>query len=615
VNPTIKIDNVILNENAYFYKKKRIRNKVISKNAIIELFRNVSRNRRIGHYALNKIKEPFINNLGDLAYYSICVFKFVDHPSFLNKQINGIVEIKYAYLLIIEYKDFVVISKRNITGITKWIGRRLEKIDYSIMSRMFVSERSSFEKFTMRNFDVSDSAVRSKTIEADNIQSSMSGFGINRYIVDGMRISDRNNSHHLAFSTSRINRLGGKVYVEKLVNWTMEVCRKIEGFTHSKSYLDRFATPIDVESNINRSDPISILILWSDLYKEIEDGKIISIEAKRGRGDDREWTDLPIEVFVQLIKRFSKAFEVTISNPDSGKRSFPIDTIADKHARLKINKKSITILSEGLRRFRFLFEEGGHKSLLGYLNQKNCFIVNYSEPQLVYFAKKLFEDNRLLNSIEDLESIFIPCQFLETTNSEKGACMIDSTKFQEGSIFHVIEHKLVDPNDLLICDDLGDEWADFIAVGFDTITFFHAKHSEGRVLSASKCQDVIGQALKNIGNINPVEDRWTTKIRKWNQTFNLNKVKTKIKRNRKGNGPTEFVNQYKKRLSSANVRIKVNLVVDYLSKDMVMREFRNLRDGRKVSNRSQVIQLLWFITSYVANCKEVGIEAYITTQR
>lgn len=54
----------------------------------------------------------------------------------------------------------------------------------------------------------------------------------------------------------------------------------------------------------------------------------------------------------------------------------------------------------------------------------------------------------------------------------------------------------------IVCDDLGNEYADHIVIGNNKIIYVHSKcYAVLKSLSASALQVVIGQALKNIGNI------------------------------------------------------------------------------------------------------------------
>ncbi|TOJ01974.1 hypothetical protein CGI47_24710, partial [Vibrio parahaemolyticus] len=85
--------------------------------------------------------------------------------------------------------------------------------------------------------------------------------------------------------------------------------------------------------------------------------------------------------------------------------------------------------------------------------------------------------------------------------SEKGTFVSDQTAFAEGSMFHFVEN-LHEGDDYVFCDDLGIEWADHITFNLNegSIAFIHSKHGD-ETTSASKLHDVVGQGIKNLGNM------------------------------------------------------------------------------------------------------------------
>src|SRR5437762_2176289 len=94
-------------------------------------------------------------------------------------------------------------------------------------------------------------------------------------------------------------------------------------------------------------------------------------------------------------------------------------------------------------------------------------------------------------------------RLLANATSEKGGFVTGQAEFSDGSVFRAVVDSVA-REDVLICDDLGDEWADFIGVTADVrqsmISFYHAKHGD-RSLSASAFHDAVGQAIKNLGRL------------------------------------------------------------------------------------------------------------------
>src|SRR5262249_22263565 len=81
--------------------------------------------------------------------------------------------------------------------------------------------------------------------------------------------------------------------------------------------------------------------------------------------------------------------------------------------------------------------------------------------------------------------------------------------------------------DVLVCDDLGTELADFIAVQLDPprITAIHAKvDKKGNKLSASAFHDVCGQAIKSLGLLNPHLNQKPKDLAVWNNAWSISSI-------------------------------------------------------------------------------------------
>jgi len=81
-----------------------------------------------------------------------------------------------------------------------------------------------------------------------------------------------------------------------------------------------------------------------------------------------------------------------------------------------------------------------------------------------------------------------------------------------------------------------------------------------------------------------------------------------------GDNVTNGLEIYQQKLNSSKVHFEISLVINYLSKEQIMKNFRALRDGHKVKQKAQVIRLLWFISSFVYGCKEMGVKPFIICQ-
>ncbi len=515
------IGNLVLNENAYFFKK--IRAGRLSKNLIEGTFREASFE-KTGRYLLNQVKVNHRLANKDIEY-SICVFKYAKKPSFIRDEIVEWNETKLAYLVIIDFDTYVAISKRNISG-TKELNKRIFPIDYKTMSSLFIDDTTAFEKFSMSNMNISDNVIRQKSMEAVDLKENVSTLGLQSYILSNLRLNNDENKISLSLNSSRINRFGKKNNLDFFISWADVIVDKIENFTDSETFLSSFATPLDFESESATLKPIAVLLLLTRLNSDYEANRI---ESTKLIIDDMERNvDL-----VSVLNNFSRLMEIRELVSDRGNSYFKVVTPVVDDLSVSVNTKSISLRSQKLRNLIIKFSDETEISIIDYFNRYSSFIINFDRVELVYSHRKLFKDSRLLGNTEAFLRVFKPYPELDNVESEKGEVETNSTGFSDNSVFGFVESTFLDDSQFFICDDLGKEWADHIGLYDDHISFFHSKYKNSR-FSASDFQDIVGQAQKNLGNLSPSDNQWEAKRTFWNRNFSLNNTATQIERVRKG---------------------------------------------------------------------------------
>lgn len=584
------IDRLALGETAYFYKY----NKKISKKKMKDAFVDISKNKK-GNYIENVIKQKKNIN-GCEVLFSLCSFEIHQRPSFL--RLGDEREVKIAYILVVEYKDHLIINRRNVVGFEKYVEKNIEELDYNLLSRLFVNEDARIEKFTLNSMDISNNVVRKKNFEAINLKESYSTFGANKSIINAMRVNDSGHRYSLALSSSRINEMSSKVNFDEFVLWGIEITNKIDSYVASSNYLDHFAKPLKFRDYINVITPNNILILLSDFKRE---DFIDEIYIKKGA----KTREIGIS---KLLDAFETVKAVTVIDP-TRKKYYKIDNSFDKTLKLSVNPNSITLSSNKLKNITVKFCDGTEKDLLSFINKTQDYIVGFDNFDMVYRSRKLFKDSNLLGNLDYFLNVFIPDIRLNGINSEKGSTNIRSSKFNKDSLFGYLETSVVPNADYLFCDDMGNEWADYISVAEEkNVMFYHCKHSS-LSFSASKFHEVVSQAQKNIGNLYPNIDELNRKKEKWDAYY----TKTKIKRMRKGNNIDEAVKIFYKTMMTPNTEKGIYLVVDFISKTELENELNILKGGIN-KPKNETIQILWLLTSLVFACKESNVNVYITCQ-
>jgi len=585
-------DKIVINENAYFYKKKE--SKKIAKAKITEAFKAVS-TKKLNNFLL-KEESKSITIKGKKITYSICVFKEARKPTFISEHIDKWLEIRMSYLLIIELAEYVVISKKNISKLNDFL-KLLDPIDYSTLSSLFINSKTSFESLSLQNTNISDSALRSKNVASNNLQDSLSTLGASSYVIQNLRLNDEKERVTLSLNTSRINKMGLKKGLKVLFEWCIILCDKIEKHKPIESFLSVFAAPIDFQKESASLKPIAILLDINHLLNSINSG-IISRSYIQIDGEER---NIDLNIFATNFNRLKQV------KFDAGSDSYYIDNTTADDLEIKINKNSITLQSSKLKNIILEYDGGSTKSILSYINERNDFIINFEDIEMIYTKRKLFKDHRLLNNIPNFIKIFETHDELNNTTSEKGKPKATSRKFEKKSVFDVVETKYKDKFEYFICDDMGNEWADHIGVTEDLVALYHSK-SKSALFSASAFHDVIGQAQKNYGILTPNAEQLAKKKTTWEKFY---KSSTKIKMLRKGSSVDDAIKLWKENIGSPNFKRQVNIVVDFISKSALEDRLDKLKNGVSFSEKNQVIQILWFISSLINASQELGIESKV----
>jgi hypothetical protein len=579
------LENIILNDNAYFYENNRSLG--LSNTRIKTLFALASKEKAGGRYLLNVVNNS--SQIGNLEIkYSVCVFKYYVQPSFIEMPVENWYELKFAYLIIAEIENYIVINKKNISGIHEFTNKLLP-LDYSLLSTLFVDEDTQMEKLNMKNMDISDTAIRQKTLEASDLKDNFSGLGAGNYVLNNVRLKNDEEKVALTLNTSRINQFGTKNDIEQFLNWASKIITKIANHQIADSFLSIFAAPQDYEALRHTLTPIASLMIFSKLYEDYENNHINKAEIKIGE----------ITKEIDLIKHLSKVERlckvVPVTDTD-GMVNYRIETSVANDIYLRLNDKSITIYSAKLRKIFIVKQNGRKQSIIEYLNSSNQFIVNFDNVELVYTNRKLFKDTRLLGSIDFFMKIFKSDQALNNVTSEKGDFTNASTSFAASSIFNFVEATFKNQHDYFICDDLSKEWADHIGIDDEKITFYHSKWKSSN-FSASDFQDIVGQAQKNLGNLVPQDYQLNDKAAYWANNYNNNNAQTQIPRLRKGTTVLDAVSQFKKTKMAPNLKREVNLVVNFISKSALEIKLQQLVAGHSFAEKNEVIQIMY--TSFV----------------
>lgn len=592
----VSLENLILNENAYFYKKE----KEITESDIRRFFKSSRVDKSAKTRFKSYIKEPFLDAEDvEIAVFSLDIFEYKTKPSFIKKHDVNLVEIKFGLFLIVETDEYVGVIRRNVSGI-KDFKNFVEEIDYEILSKFLINEKSKFEKIVSNGMNTSDTALQKKVSEGKDLKGIYSRFGASKEILNSIRIDDDNDKHSIALNTSRVNSFNIKNDFRTTLNWIIliiELIKKANILLPHSGFLDSFAKPIKFESIIDNLKPTYLLIRFSSLLDEIEYGNI-----KECFTVDKDGV-ITVAVLKDIIKENEGLKELVYVDT----KKYESDDLI-----VRINKNNISIYKKEFTEINIEFQNGYTTTLNKYLNIENSFILNFDKIEYVYTNRKIFKDSKLLENLDHFFDTFIPNKDLINIKSEKGKSYLNtSTEFTDDSIFNFIEKKLANDTKVLICEDLGTEFADYISVNDEEIIYYHAKYNDVS-LSASKLEEVFGQAQKNLGFLELNDDIIELRRDKWVENYKTKKVITNISRIRNCPSGVDRIEEIKKYVNfvseSPHLKRKVFIVINFIEKADLIKKVNDLKKGKKFQNDTVVTQILWFVNSLLSSALERSVE-------
>jgi len=585
-----------ISDNAYVYRKLDS-TPTFDKEYIGNLFQGIVVALEKGQTVKRVIRHHVTIDKTDVPI-SLLVFSFVAVPSFVDRQ-STLREKRMGYILILDFPDHIVLSKKNAVKLSSFLNT-MQPLDYSLLSRLYVDDKTRFEMIRMQNIDPSDSVIRTKTLQALNLRESFVAYGANKYAVSAIRLNNSKGKVSVSLNTSHINELGAKDGVVAFVKWGKELIDMIRHSEERRTYLDIFATPIRFEQKKEGLTPVALKILQEKFNSDFSKGNITGVYYESGESTRQ----------LHASRLFSHWKELLELNEADG--LFLAPNKLDKTLGIKQTTKSIRLVGRKLNKVKLTLADDTKISLLSYLNTHQCFMVYFDKCEYAYYNNTLFQDQKLLGRFDEFLSLFHGLGEMEAVDSEKGTFSPTDVEFSSKSIFGVVEKLFMPEFDFFICDDLKAEWADHI--GIDTkdkrVSFFHSKAGD-QCFSASAFHIIVGQALKNLGNLVPTDEQLEDKRSTWEKDYKNSKIQTRIKRLRKGDSVDNAIAGWKEIAHGFQRKLMLCLCVDFLSKETLQKNLKLLLEQKQFTNRNQTIQILWLLSSLVSACEEQGVSLKI----
>jgi hypothetical protein len=547
-----------------------------------------------GNYIHKEVRKAF--KVGSFEFdLSLVIFKREMLPPFLKPGTER--ELRYCYMLLVEYDQFFIISKTGTSECISLIEERIDSLSYQEISEFKITTTTKIEKLNVSNLDTSPSAMRRSTFEAIDIKETLSTIAMGNKMITGLKIKNQEKHSTVAPNTSRINDQGRREDLVHFCFWAAEQCKNLSKFKHKASYLDNFAEPLDFKTHIGKLKVVSVLFNFSGVLEGLGNGSVVGVDYLDSNGRSRN-------INLQLLSETHDLCLDVVYDKTSKKHW--IHNSLDNSLQLKILKNGFRIHSNKLDRIRVHYTTGEILTLLWLINKESLFILSFNKADIRYAQKTLFRDSKLIKNLPHFLKAFETDIVFNTISSEKGNCLSTSKGFDVGCLFETIESKLAGDCDYLFCDDLGDEWADYIGFKRDSlIRFYHAKYS-AKGFSASAFHDLVSQALKNIGNFN-FDQNLSAKSKKVSELYSG----TKITRLRKGSNAVSCVKYLRNTYNNPKTLKEIVLIVNFLSKKELDSQLTLLASGKA---KNQTVQILWLLSSLFGTCLDKGIRVRILTK-
>ena len=579
-------------------------------------FFNSACHKRNGNYKFTDQK-----NESDFFYYSK-VFKIQTEPSFITD--SRLLETKYGYCTIVKYKEYILINSKFCSlnkEVIKIIGTELP---FEEFTKYFTKDTAEFEKITLSNSSIM-SGIRSRIIEGQKLQENFRPIYSSKHVLKAFRVLQDGVVFSQSPSTSKLNYRNGKLKVEEYINWCKTIIDSINTNNSSK-YFDNFAKPVDI-SKMKELVP-TIIFIDLNFLKDYEDLRFITRQEQveiescfifkyynglfnlQNLSNDKYIIDynypyvLSSRINLKLNKNNSRSLQ-KIKYTTNNRIEDAFKTSKNKQLKINKNKKTITYHIEDIDVF-YKYEDDNKEITLKELIENNSTIL-FDNSQFFYYKKTLFQDSKLQDS--GFLRYFHAENNMINAKSEKGIFNQNSVNFSDDSIFDILEKRLrgLEYTDI-ICDDLGNERADYIAFDENRLGFFHAKYkqvdSDRGKKSASALHDVVSQALKNLVFLDNIENinLEQTYQHKWLEKYKNNNIQTQINRIRESaNSSNSIVERIKETNRQINVQKYMVLVVNFISKSEISDYIQN------PSTNTQIQQIVWLLSSFISTCQEMNI--------
>ncbi len=602
------IEHLIPGAAAYFHRAK----KPLTGAAIQKLFTTL-REDAVGQNLFRRDRA-----VRNGARYSAIAFPMERTPSFLDEA-SHVRDKVHGFAMVVEDNGYIAVFKSGLDIPTWFKAEFLGRLGNARVERAVATADATFEQISLRAMSTSKLNLRSKSLEAADLQNAVPMSNASRFLTRRFAVKRGDERYAATPSTGRISKRAVKVTYGLAVDWARTVFTALsDDAAATAPFLANFARPVDLETIPAGVSPTLLGVEVPALAERLMDERPVMRLITKAEGEEyRALTDAEAQAALDALDQ-----QFTIEINDDAFVIHGAD--GDEMGELKRGKTRISLSKlnhpaiDGVyieRADAQLGQDDDKTQLRRYIDRENLFLVMFSDVSLVYADGELFRDQALVGGGAKFMAHLVSEPILAGATDEKGEFTNAHTEFDADSVFGQVVTAIAAGEDILLCDDLDNEWADFIGLTTSmtppSISFYHAKHG---VLSigASPFHGAVGQAEKNLGNLPLPVHSMPAKYAGWANTYNNKGAQTQIPRILRGGPIADIQAQVDALRLSPDVIKRVLIVTSSLSRAQVQAQFDAAANGGQPS--VYFVQLYWLLMAYFDACTEVNAVGYVVCQ-
>lgn len=409
---------------------------------------------------------------------------------------------------------------------------------YDLKKLFSTNNPSRLTTVSLRNANLGPNTIRSHSISAGDIHDTVSAFDDHAQVcttATGYSFEPIGNEtkwlrRYIGFDSGRVSQSSKPCPLYEYENWTQEVAQALKQAAKPTPTFRRYAEEHKIPED---TTPKHILLDLQEVQDKYRSTGVTDVP----RDEVLKPVDLSCEIEEYMEEETQENNGRKPANQPKYCFTFQANDVPWKvFIRYSPDSEKYFLESPDLDKAYFNSDQQDKRSIIAYLNQNQAFRIIPATENFVYTLGRFYQPLFKVGKGFDPE-MFDVCQVI--TKSPKLASVKDEkyenkdhpTKekaWTDNTLFGIINklgapaslEKFFGNPDILVCDDMRTESADFIMADTKArrVVFIHAKASSTKKpYSASALQEVISQATKNINYLGMYNESIPPNLKDWDK--------------------------------------------------------------------------------------------------